>query len=201
MTVIGITGPSGAGKGMATKIICAKYHFIPIDADEIYHSLVSVPSPCVSEISESFGTSVLTHDGALNRKELATKVLGCENRDKLLLLNKIAHKHVVKAIKDLLVDYRIQNISCIIDAPLLIEAGLCSDCDITVSVLADRDTRIKRIMKRDGISYDRAATRISSQNPDSFYIENTDFTIYNNGNAVMLTAAIDKIMSERNITA
>ena len=53
MTVIGITGPSGAGKGEVSRILNEKYGFPVLDADKIYHSLVSAPSDCTSEQNNS----------------------------------------------------------------------------------------------------------------------------------------------------
>lgn len=92
MTVIGITGPSGAGKGTVSKLLNEKYGFPVIDADKVYHSLVSSPSDCLEEIRKSFGDEVIGENGALDRRELAKKVLGGENSEKLALLNSITHK-------------------------------------------------------------------------------------------------------------
>ncbi|MBQ1847335.1 MAG: dephospho-CoA kinase, partial [Clostridia bacterium] len=40
----------------------------------------------------------------------------------------------------------------VFDAPQLFESGIDSVCDIIVSVVADKDVRLKRIISRDGIS-------------------------------------------------
>ena len=39
----------------------------------------------------------------------------------------------------------------VIDAPLLFESGADALCDITVGVIAPYTTRMKRVIKRDGI--------------------------------------------------
>jgi len=41
--------------------------------------------------------------------------------------------------------------------------------------------RVKRIMARDGISEEYARSRINAQKPDSFYIENSDHVLLNDG--------------------
>ena len=48
-----------------------------------------------------------------------------------------------------------------------------------VSVLAPTDTRVERIMARDGISKEKAIARISAQKNDAFYIAASDVTILN----------------------
>ena len=44
----------------------------------------------------------------------------------------------------------------ILDAPLLLEAGWESRCDTVWVVYADPEVRAKRVMARDGVSYDLA---------------------------------------------
>ncbi len=198
MTVIGITGPSGAGKGEVSGILAESYGFQVIDADKVYHILTSSPSECLDEIRKSFGDMVISGN-ALDRHALSKLVFGEENRERLTLLNSITHKYVVREIKRIICENKAQNIDCIIDAPLLIEAGLQSECDFTISVIAKKETRIERISARDNISLDDASLRIASQKPDIFYTSNTDYTISNDSDRQLLKAKIDKILAERRI--
>ena len=199
MTVIGVTGPSGAGKGAASEILNEKYGFPVIDADKVYHTLVCSPSDCLEEIKAYYGESVIDSNGALDRRALGKLVLGEENREKLELLNKITHKYVVSEILQQLSSLKERNSVCVIDAPLLIEADLCRECDFTVSVIADKGLRAERIAKRDGISIDAALKRINSQKCDEFYIKNTDYTLENNSSVDDLASAVCKILSERRV--
>ncbi len=199
MTVIGITGPSGAGKGAVSAILREKYGFEIIDADAVYHSLVSAPSPCLDEIRRNFGDSVINEGGALNREALGQIVFGDEAKGKLFLLNKITHKYVVEKIADAIKHCRDNGTDCAVDAPLLLEAGLEKYCDFTVSVLANKQTRINRIIARDKISAYAARTRISSQKDDGYYSSNTDYTVFNDGQISLLEASVKKILSERRV--
>lgn len=199
MTVIGITGPSGAGKGEVSKILMS-YGINVIDADEVYNDVISPPSDCLDELVRNFGKRIINGVGFLNRVALADIVFGEENRDKLDLLNKITHKYVVARIRRLVSSFKaIGSGACAIDAPLLIEADLCSDCDIIISVLADNDIRVQRISVRDSIDNEAAKRRISSQRSDEFYIEHSDYTLYNNKDIFKLKEDLDKILTERKI--
>ena len=196
MFVIGITGPSGAGKGAASGYLVSKNVSV-IDADAVYHSVISPPSDCLDELVSHFGRQILDDSGALNRAALAKLVFGQENRERLELLNKITHKYVVARIRELTEKYAISGANaCAIDAPLLIEAGLTDDCDLTVAVLAEKEIRAARIARRDGIDTSLAMSRINSQKPDEYYARGSDAVIYNNGTLEELYAALGKVLSD-----
>ena len=199
MIVIGITGQSGSGKGEVAKIL-AGYGFTVLDADAIYHKLISPPSACLDELVLNFGKDILTAGGLLNRKTLGDRVFGKENADRLLLLNSITHKHVCREIRRCLSSLRAMGCElALIDAPLLLEAGLQNDCDFTVAVVSDREIRVERIMKRDSISRERAESRVDSQKPPEFYIEKTDITLENNGDIPALFEELKKILISKDI--
>ena len=89
--ILGLTGPSGAGKGVVAKRLSVVHGFAWIDTDAVYHELISAPSACLDELVEAFGKDILTPDGALHRPALAAIVFDPENKDKLELLNAITH--------------------------------------------------------------------------------------------------------------
>lgn len=199
MTVVGITGQSGAGKGEASKIF-SSLGFSIIDADAVYHNVIFPPSKCLDELVFHFGRHILTAGGLLNRQTLAGMVFGEENKDKLSLLNEITHKHVCREIRRILSSMR--AIGCelaVIDAPLLIEAGLDVDCDVVISVIANREIRIDRIMARDNITRDAAIRRIDSQKPVEFYKDGSDFTVENNSDISSLKEQINNILHKKEI--
>ena len=180
LCIIGLTGPSGAGKSTVAA------HFadlgIPvIDADRVYHELLVPPSPCLDAIANVFSTAVLTTDGHLNRPALAALVFEDSDagRERLAQLNRITHRFVIERTNELLAQYREQNLAAaVIDAPLLIEADMHRMCDLTVCVLADRQTRLTRLMARDHKDETAILARIEAQPDDDFYLSNTDMAIY-----------------------
>ncbi len=198
---IGLTGPSGAGKGAAAKILSDMgfYHF---DCDKIYHELLIPPSKCLDGIRLHFGNSVFFDDGDLDRKALAAIVFSEEGREsKLPVLNSITHRYVLEEVLSRAEEMsRNGQLLFTVDAPTLIESGFDSQCDLVISVLADRDIRIERIMERDGLSdISLAEARIDSQPEDSFYTEKSDCVIYNNGDMGELEAQLKKIIEEAEI--
>ena len=191
MKIIGVTGPSGAGKGAVSEYMMTAHGFKIIDADKVYHDIISAPSDCVSELAENFGKEIINDNGGIDRKTLSKMVFGEENKEKLLLLNKITHKYVVSEINGLIDKYSKEGAEvCVIDAPLLIEAGVDEMCDYVIAVVAPKELRAKRIAARDGIDEEAALLRINSQKPYSFYEEKCDFILQN----ILLLRDLGKIV-------
>ncbi len=190
MTVIGLTGPSGSGKGKIAEIL-SEYGIQHINADSVYHNILIPPSPCLDELVETFGYKILNAGGQLDRRALGAIVFGDENKQKLERLNSITHKYVCARIRQIIRYFEsMDRKACVIDAPLLLESGLDRDCDFVISVLADAELRSRRIAQRDDISLEDANLRIRSQKSDSFYIDGADIVIYNNGDEDQLRATL-----------
>ena len=83
-----------------------------------------------------------------------------------------------------------------LDAPQLFEAGAHKACGAVISVLADRQTRLERIMRRDSITAEAAMRRILAQKSDEFFRTHSDYIIENNGNIELLAPQIHRILAE-----
>lgn len=193
MKIIGITGPSGCGKGYLSAEL-AKRGYVHADADAIYHDLLENSAPLREALVRAFGSDI-AKDGMIDRRVLGKKVFGAKNRRKLEKLNKITHRFVCREYVQLILKLKAENAKgLIIDAPLLIEARLDKLCDLNIAVLASEEIRIARIMARDGIDRGAALLRIRSQKPIDFYAEPCGYLFVNNGEADV-TAAADDIES------
>lgn len=202
MLTIGLTGPSGAGKGIFCRVMLERYGIRSIDADEVYHTLLTPPSPCLDALTEAFGRDILKPDGSLDRPALARIVFSPEDktkRDELVSrLNKVTHHFVLERARELLREAEENGASAmILDAPALYESGADAWCDLVVTVIADRNTRIARITARDGISVSAAALRVRGQQPDTFYEERADAVLYNNRTEAELSDAISAFYESR----
>ena len=197
MLVFGLTGPSGSGKGEVAERF-ASFDIPVLDADRIYHQLLLPPSPCLSELVRHFGDRILNPDGSLNRRALANIVFS--DAKELDELNRIAHSYVMGTIRRKLEHYRNDGISAVLlDAPQLFEAGADKDCNIIISVLSDRENRVRRILARDGISREEAELRIDAQKSDAFFRANSDYIIENNGAPEELRPKVKKILCETGV--
>lgn len=178
MIVVGLTGMSGAGKSYVASFLKNAGLNI-IDADKVYHELVSSDGECIRELEDVFGPSVINPDRSLNRSKLAPIVFA--DYQKLARLNEITHKYVLSEIRD-----RISKLTgiCVVDAPQLFESGFDQECDFVIGVVADRDICIDRIVARDSITSEKAEARLSSQHDRAYFESRCDFIIINNGNDI-----------------
>ena len=196
MKIIGLTGPSGAGKGFCYGYF--KSRAIPcIDTDDVYHKLLIPPSACVDELVKNFGTEILTHSNTVDRKTLAEIVFSDKTHSKLKTLNTITHKYVIEKTKELLNCYRTSGAkAAVIDAPLLFEADVDKMCDFTIAVISDTALRLERIIKRDAITKEAAQKRIESQNPADFYTSRATYSVVNDADADRLYKQLECILKK-----
>lgn len=192
--VIGLTGQTGAGKSTVRKLLKAKGAAV-IDADSVAHEVADNSLSCLTDIVEHFSCMVLDEKGKLNRRALGRIVFS--DRKKLALLNKIMFPYIVSAIKGQVTAYEQAGAQIIvIDGATLIESGCAKMCSVLVSVTADEETRLTRIIHRDSISKRDAVRRVSAQNPEEFYIKASDYVIKNNGTPGDLERAAEKVLDE-----
>lgn len=201
MKIIGLTGPSGAGKST----LCAQFesYGIPcINTDDIYHKLTSHSSPCTLELKEKFGDVIVNEDGSLNRHALAEIVFKSENsKEYIASLNATTHKYIWEETNKLLTKYIEEGKrAAVIDAPVLFSSKIfIGACDMIVSVLCDRATRLDRIVKRDSITNEQALDRMNAQPSDEFFIENSDYYITNNGSLNDMNSQLVTILAQEGI--
>ena len=194
MKIVGLCGGIGSGKSMASAYF-SSFNLPVIDADKVYHDLVNYPSECLGDIEREFGNGVVS-GGKLDRKALSKIVFeGVGSSERLEKLNSITHHHVLKRIRELLSDLRLNGHRiAVVEVPLLFESGFDRECDVTVAIVADREKRIARICHRDGVDRETAEKRIDSQISDDVLVEKADFYIKNNGSLEHLSNEINKII-------
>ena len=97
-------------------------------------------------------------------------------------LNEITHRYIMTELEKILADWATQGGELVaIDAIALIESGISERCDSIIGVIADRETRIERIMQRDNISREYAEKRVDAQKENAYFEAKCDRIIRNNG--------------------
>ena len=158
MKIIGLTGLTGAGKSTVAQKLLAFgcYH---IEADKV-------------------AKDVINDDGTTNRPLLASRAFA--DTDSTNALNEITHPAVTKEIESIIKDMEeVGYRGVIIDAIALFESGEDKLCDFTVAVVAPKELRLDRIMKRDNITEEKALERINAQKDESFFTKKADFVLWN----------------------
>lgn len=179
MTVVGITGPTGAGKTTVLNVLRDMGGAVA-DCDAVYHGLLRASAPLREELRARFGGEIFDGAGGLRRKALGAIVFG--DAQALASLNAITHRHIIAELKMLIAQAGAQGRPAIaLDAIALMESGAGALCGVTVAVTAPEDIRVGRIMAREGISEEYARARVRAQKPDSWFEERCTYTLRNSG--------------------
>ena len=176
MKIIGITGPTGAGKTTALRVL-EELGGVIIDADEVYHDLTESSVAMRKELESHFGP-MYTPEGQLDRKKLGSVVFS--DPEALKQLNAITHRFVGEEIDRMLDRARQEGRpAAAIDAIRLFESGMADLCDATLAITAPPEVRIRRIMAREGIPEDYARARVAAQQRDEYYVGKCGYTLVN----------------------
>jgi dephospho-CoA kinase len=138
--VIGVTGKIGTGKSTVCEILKNKYGAHVVNVDRIGHEVLEEVK---EKLVELFGGSVL-EDGKVNRKKLAGIVF--ESQENLKKLESLVHPLMKKRVQEI-----INKTSglVVIEAALLKRMGLDQLCDHVITVVASRETILKRNREAD----------------------------------------------------
>ena len=84
---------------------------------------------------------------------------------------------------------------CFIESAILYESGIDKHLDKIISVSADEELRIRRVMNREKCSLQKVRERINSQMSQELKDEKSDYIIYNNERESLLEQ-IDYILKK-----
>ena len=178
--IAGLTGGLASGKNFVASIFADQGAFI-IDADLLAREILTKGSAVLEEMKQVFGSGVINDNGELDRAALRKLVF----RDQLLLkkLNALVHPLIIaeqdKRIRE--IRSKDQSSMIVLNAPLLIEAGIMDKVDVLIVVFAAREIQIQRLMEREGIDRDEAMYRIDLQAPLENKVAMADYVIDNSG--------------------
>ena len=176
MTIIGITGPTGAGKTTALHELKELGGTI-VDCDAVYHEMLKSDTALQRELEQAFG-SLKDEQGVFDRKKLGGVVF--RDPSALKKLDAIVRPYIGRAVEEQLEQARRVGKTCAaVDGITLIESGLGDCCDTTVAVLAPEEERVRRICLREGISEEYARARVAAQKEDGFFRANCEHILMN----------------------
>lgn len=162
MLVLGITGGIGSGKSLVTKIMKKVFHSAVIDTDSIGHELLLRNGKAYKRVVAVFGKEILSEDGEINRKKLGEIVFS--ERKKLEELNSIVHPLVEEEVDSRIKEAEKKGYAFVcLETALLIEVGYDKKCDEIWFVYADTETRIRRLVKKRGLSVERVKAILEKQ--------------------------------------
>ncbi len=185
MIKVGLTGGIGSGKTLVSEIFIRLG--IPIfNADNESKSILNTDKEVIQQIINNFG-DLYTENG-INREKLASIIFN--DQVALETINSIIHPKVREyfhrwAAKHVNAKYVIE------EAAILFESNAYKELDVTINVHADELIRISRVIARDKTTEESVKSRMNNQWSDKERIELADFTIYNNGDKMVLPQILE----------
>ena len=187
MKVIALTGGIGAGKSTVAQFF-SELGANVVDADHLARIAIERGSEGFGEVIARFGEKILAN-GDINRKALAEIIFSdpAAKRD----LEAIIHPRVQKLFAQAIIDNEPAE-NLIYEIPLLVETDAARKFDFIVTVEADENLRIERLLSR-GMFITDIKARLANQAPSQARIDSADAVIVNDGDEDHLLRQVENL--------
>ncbi len=193
---IGLTGGIATGKTAISNYLADTYKFPILDADIYAREAVHPGSPILNSIVERYGALILLPDGNLNRLELGN-IIFCNPAERQWLEQQI-HPYVRRRFVEgtqsciaALSQVSQNTLTLVLVVPLLFEAQMTDLCTEIWVVYCSPEVQLARLLKRDGLSSDRALARINAQMPIAQKCQKADVVLDNSSTLDSLFLQVD----------
>ncbi len=190
--IIVVTGGIASGKSMVAEMLSAQGAWV-ISADELAREIMKPGTLAWTEIVRTFGHSILTSDGEIDRHRLGTLVFAdakARNR-----LEEITHPRIWALLLERIRSVHDEVALVAVEIPLYFESGRSIPQAEVWVVHVDEATQIKRLMSRDGLTQDDAQARLKAQLPLSVKRAWADRVIDNTGSKEDTLAQVKAALS------
>lgn len=159
--LIALTGGIGSGKSTVARR-WVELGATEVDADVLAREVVEPGSVGLEQVTQEFGSSVLSQSGTLDRAALAK--IAFANDANRVKLESILHP----LIQDLALQ-KVSNLEGIVvyTIPLFVESKSKLQFDRVVAISCDEEVRVGRLIEHRGMNEAEAKSRIAAQATDS----------------------------------
>jgi dephospho-CoA kinase len=180
MKTLGLTGGIGSGKSTVSLLLAALGAAV-IDADANARAVTTPQGAAIEAIRASFGSELITADGALDRARMRTLVF--QDADAKRRLEAIVHPLVARLGQQQLEAAQAAGCAVVVyDIPLLVESGRWrAQLDTVLVVDCLPATQVLRVQQRSGLDEAAVQAIIAAQAPRLLRLAAADAVIYNEG--------------------
>lgn len=159
--IIALTGGIGAGKSTVAHILRA-WGYLVFDCDSRAKKIMDEDDNIKQRIATEIAADAIV-DGRIDRSRLSGIVFA--DSEKLRRLNTIVHRAVRDNIRRWAASVRDHEV-VFVESAILYSSGLYAEVDGELRVIAPDETRIARVIRRNGLTRSHIEARIASQQPD-----------------------------------
>ena len=187
MSIIALTGGIGAGKSTVAQFF-SELGAVVVDADQLARIAIERGSEGFDEVITTFGQSIISN-GDIDRKALAAIVF--KDPQAKADLEAIIHPRVQKLFTQAVAESD-PTIHMIYEIPLLVETDAAGKFDFVITVEADEELRISRLLSR-GMFISDIKARLANQAPTEKRIAIADAVIRNDGDDDHLLRQVENL--------
>lgn len=174
--IVGVTGGIGSGKTTVLSSFKSIANIGIYIADKEAKLLMNTSPDIKSNIVNLFGEEAYIED-VLNREYLSSIVFA--DHTKLSKLNAIVHPAVYSHFSNFVEQHAAKDY-ILYETAILFENGSDALCDVSITVIADKDLRLKRVCKRDRVDESTVVERMKHQWSDTKKMMLSNYIIENN---------------------
>ncbi|MFL6303786.1 MAG: dephospho-CoA kinase [Candidatus Sulfotelmatobacter sp.] len=207
MLKVGLTGGIAAGKSAVGEMFVALGAHL-VQADRLAHELMDPGEPVYNEVVRHFGREILNPDGSINRPKLAELAFGApdlpedQRGSRVAELNRIVHPAVIRSQEEWMQAVGVQdrNAVAMVEAALILEAGMGKKFDRLIVVTCAPEQRVARFATRQKIDLESATKevrrRMAAQLPDEEKVKAADYVIDNSGSLATTREQVAEIWKQ-----
>jgi len=176
-----------------------------VQADRLAHELMDPGEPVYNQVVRHFGREILNPDGSINRPKLAELAFGApdlpedQRGSRVAELNSIVHPAVIRSQEEWMqaVGAQDRNAVAIVEAALILEAGMDKRFDRLIVVTCAPEQRAARFAARQKMDLESAnkevQRRMAAQFPDEKKVKAADYVIDNSGSLAATREQVTEI--------
>lgn len=162
MVRLGVTGGIGSGKSYVCRLLSDEFD-IPVYNCDIHARIIMLTDSEVIKQLTALIPGIYDDEGELDKQRLAHYLFASAGH--AAQVNAIVHPAVRRNLHDWLLSFASEPIVAI-ESAILYESGFQDEVDRVLFVDASQETRIRRVVARDGLSPEEVLHRMQSQRPD-----------------------------------
>ena len=188
--VIGIVGGIGSGKSTVAGIL-GEAGCVVCDSDALARQALEQPD-VKQQLARRLGDDVLGNDGSVDREAVSRKVF--DDPELRTWLESIIHPMVEQQRGRIFDDAPVGARALVIDAPLLLEAGLGEECDVILYVDTPKNIRQQRVEINRKWPISKHSEREEAQLPLDRKRERSHHVLSNEGDITRLRETVHEML-------
>lgn len=198
MLKVGLTGGIACGKTTVGEMFVRRGAQL-VQADRIAHDLMRPGTEVYQRVIRAFGEEILNLDGSISRPKLADIAF---KGGRIQELDEIVHPAVIAEQDAWMERVRREHKDAVIivEAALILEAGVRNRFDKLVVVSCLPEQRAQRYAQRHGLDLKQAQQeverRMRAQLPDEEKLRAADYVIDNSGNLAKTEHQVERLYTE-----